>query len=184
MILPWRGAYTSAVERTNEQWVENLRSQGATRDAAILDLRAILLGGLRRALAAWRRSAGREFHVLAEDFAQEALVKILASLDSFRGLSRFTTWAHKVAIRIALTELRRRRWRDVSLHSALERAEVPAAMESDLPDANASLAGKELLTAIRAAMMAALTDRPVALAGMPMEEAAGVWGPTGTHSTS
>ncbi|MDH4136346.1 MAG: hypothetical protein OEW09_06480, partial [Anaerolineae bacterium] len=42
-------------------------------------------------------------------------VKILDGLDSFRGESRFTTWAQKIAVRVAFTELRRHRWRDVSL---------------------------------------------------------------------
>lgn len=166
------------MERSNEQWTEELRSQGAARDIAIRDLRNILVGGLRRALAGWRRGVGREFHELAEDFAQEALVKILSSLDSFRGLSRFTTWAHKVAIRIALTELRRRRWQDVSLDAAMEKAEVPALMEGDQPDADVGLQQTTLLAAIRTAMMRELTERQrmavaaVALAGLPMEEAA------------
>jgi RNA polymerase sigma-70 factor (ECF subfamily) len=56
-----------------------------------------------------------------EDFAQDALVKILASLDGFRGESRFTTWARKIAVRVAFTELRRRRWKDVSLQGLLDK---------------------------------------------------------------
>ncbi|NOH03849.1 MAG: hypothetical protein HND47_18735 [Chloroflexi bacterium] len=35
-------------------------------------------------------------------------------MDTFEGRSLFTTWVHKIAIRIALTELRRKRWRDAS----------------------------------------------------------------------
>jgi RNA polymerase sigma-70 factor (ECF subfamily) len=50
-----------------------------------------------------------------EDFVQEAMVKILDHLDSFRGESKFTTWAQKIAIREALTELRRKRWENISL---------------------------------------------------------------------
>ena len=55
------------------------------------------------------------------DFAQEALIKITANLDSFRGESRFTTWAQKIAVNVALTELKRKRWRDVSLQELLDR---------------------------------------------------------------
>ena len=55
------------------------------------------------------------------DFAQEALIKITANLDSFRGESRFTTWAQKIAMNVALTELKRRRWRDVSLQDLFAR---------------------------------------------------------------
>lgn len=51
---------------------------------------------------------------------QEALLRILERLDTFEGWSRFTTWANKIALRIALTELRRQRWGDVSLESLVD----------------------------------------------------------------
>jgi RNA polymerase sigma-70 factor, ECF subfamily len=70
-----------------------------------------------------------------EDFAQEALIKIMANLDSFRGESRFTTWAQKIAVRVAFTELRRLRWQDVSLDEALERHEHTGSRASAFADA-------------------------------------------------
>lgn len=97
------------VERTNEEWLAGLR--GPEQDEALADLRAILVRGLGFAMASYPRVRGSDL----EDFVQEALLKILAGLDSFRGESRFTTWAQKIAVRVAFTELRRRRWRDVSL---------------------------------------------------------------------
>jgi hypothetical protein len=42
---------------------------------------------------------------------------------SFRGESRFTTWAQKIAMNVALTELKRRRWRDVSLQDLFAQRE-------------------------------------------------------------
>jgi RNA polymerase sigma-70 factor (ECF subfamily) len=96
-------------ERTNEEWLEALRGPG--RDEALADLRQVLLRGLRVALSTKGRLTDQDL----EDFVQDALLRILDALDSFRGEARFTTWAHKVAIRVALTELRRRRWRNVSL---------------------------------------------------------------------
>jgi RNA polymerase sigma-70 factor (ECF subfamily) len=96
-------------ERTNEEWLAALR--GAQRDEALTDLRTLLLRSLRVALA----GRGRLTEGDLEDFVQDALVKILDALDTFRGEARFTTWAYKIAIRVAFTELRRRRWRDVSL---------------------------------------------------------------------
>ena len=71
----------------------------------------MLVRGLGAALGG-RRGVSK---ASVEDFAQEALVKIVRNLDSFRGESRFTTWAQKIAVRVALTELRHKRWRDVSL---------------------------------------------------------------------
>lgn len=98
-------------DRTDQEWLDDLRGPG--RDAALSDLRAFLVRGLGYALA----SHSDVDAVLIEDFSQDALLKILDNLDSFRGESRFTTWAQKIAVRVALTELRRHRWRDLSLES-------------------------------------------------------------------
>ena len=96
-------------ERTNEQWLAELR--GPNPDEALADLYDSLVRGLRAAL----RGYGGGVEANVEDFAQEALIRITGNLDSFRGESRFTTWAQKIAMNVALTELKRRRWRDVSL---------------------------------------------------------------------
>jgi RNA polymerase sigma-70 factor (ECF subfamily) len=96
-------------ERTNEQWLIELR--GPNPDGALADLYDLLVRGLGAALGGYGGGVEANFG----DFAQEALIKITGNLDSFRGESRFTTWAHKIAINVALTELKRRRWRDVSL---------------------------------------------------------------------
>ena len=42
--------------------------------------------------------------------AGDALVAVLAKLDSFRGASRFTTWAYKFALLEAGVKARRRAW--------------------------------------------------------------------------
>lgn len=98
-------------ERNNQQWLLDLSEAGLKRDAAIADLRAFLTRGLRHALSG-RSDAGNS-HI--EDFAQEALLKILHKLSSFRGESSFTTWALTIAVHVAFTEMRRQRWKDVSL---------------------------------------------------------------------
>jgi RNA polymerase sigma-70 factor (ECF subfamily) len=97
------------MERTNDDWLASLR--GPEPDESIEALRQTLLRGLRFALSADRRVSEADL----EDFVQDAILKILARIDTFEGRSRFTTWAQKVAVRVALTELRRRRWRDVSI---------------------------------------------------------------------
>jgi RNA polymerase sigma-70 factor (ECF subfamily) len=110
--------------RSNEEWVSALR--GSARDAALEELRAVLLRGLRSALSAHVDSNLPDL----EDFVQEALLKILAGLDSFRGESQFTTWAQKIAVRLALTELRRRRWRDLSLEAMVAGPPIDAGEDS------------------------------------------------------
>ena len=59
--------------------------------------------------------AESELQQMSEDFIQDALLKIQASLDTFRGKSKFTTWAAKVAANHTISELRRAKWRDLSL---------------------------------------------------------------------
>jgi len=97
-----------------DDWVERLRSAGESKGAAIEELRRILVRGLRRSLAA--RGGGEAF---AEDVAQEALLRILDSLDSFVGRSRFTTWAMTIAVRIGISELRHKHFQDVSLQQIM-----------------------------------------------------------------
>ena len=56
-----------------------------------------------------------EIASLAEDCAQEALVIALRNIRTFRGEARFVTWASAIAVGVAMTALRRRMWRDLSL---------------------------------------------------------------------
>lgn len=100
---------------TKPTWQERLAQNQPGRDTAVAELRLILLNGLRAALSGRADVSGAHL----EDFVQDALVKILARLDDFKGRSKFTTWAHSIAINTALTELRRKRWQDVSLETLL-----------------------------------------------------------------
>ncbi len=108
------------MKRSNEQWLADLRTNGEAHDLALTDLRLILLSGLRRGLLGRVNTNAPEFDALAEDFVQEALLKILDKLDTFAGRSQFTTWAHKIAVSVALTELRRKRWQDSSLDGIMD----------------------------------------------------------------
>lgn len=109
-------------ERSNEQWVDDLDAPGEAQEIALGDLRAIVLRGLPYALSKWLAPSDPEFESLSEEVAQDTLLRVLESLHSFEGRSKFTTWVHKIAVRIALTELRRKRWRDVSLDELTENA--------------------------------------------------------------
>jgi RNA polymerase sigma-70 factor (ECF subfamily) len=60
-----------------------------------------------RVYAVVRRLAGDD--ALAEDWAQEAWVRAIRALPSFRGDSRFSTWLHRIAVNSALHG---RRWRE------------------------------------------------------------------------
>ena len=101
--------------RSNQTWLRELRTDGPEQQAALSDLRGALLRGLRRPLSGHPHADD----AFLEDTVQEALVRILERLGQFEGRSRFSTWATSIAIRIALTELRRRHWKDVSREGVL-----------------------------------------------------------------
>ena len=101
--------------RTNEQWLNDLNASGEKQEAAIIDLRDLLL---RATLYFFNRNLGdfanmtrdKILHT-AEDCAQDALIAIMSHLSDFRGDSRFTTWAYKFAINFSLMTARREYWK-------------------------------------------------------------------------
>ena len=101
------------MSRDNNDWVAALREQ---QDVAIDDLRIRLLGNLRKAL--YSRNGVDDAFI--EDAVQDSLLRILDKLDQFNGNSRFETWATSIAINVAMAELRRSRWKDVSLDDVLD----------------------------------------------------------------
>jgi RNA polymerase sigma-70 factor (ECF subfamily) len=162
-------------DRTNQEWLSDL--QGPAQSEALADLRAFLVRGLGYALSS--RSDVDDENI--EDFAQDALLRILDNLHTFRGESKFTTWAQKIAVNVAFTELRRRRWQDVSLDEITDAQGldfVPDMMidRSAGPDQQAvqhifletlqRLIASELTEKQRRALVA------VQLQGMPLEEVA------------
>jgi RNA polymerase sigma-70 factor, ECF subfamily len=110
-------------ERSNEDWLHALRGSGEAQGVAIGELRPYLLRAARYALHRRARQRGpADLDQMAEDAAQEALLAILARLDTFRGDSRFTTWAYAFAVHAALVTARRDAWRTVPLEPILDGA--------------------------------------------------------------
>jgi RNA polymerase sigma-70 factor (ECF subfamily) len=164
-------------KRSNEEWIAALSEPGPEYDEAIAELRALLVRGLGYSLAS--RSDVDE--AVLEDFAQDALLKILAGLDTFRGESHFSTWAQKIAVHVAYTELRRHRWRDVSLDEVTDFPDsdfVPKmmadpsagpeqqAIQSTVMDTLLQVIEEDLTPKQRQALIA------VKVQGMPLEEVA------------
>jgi RNA polymerase sigma-70 factor, ECF subfamily len=79
-----------------------------------------------RVFSVVRRLAGDD--ALAEDWAQEAWVRAIRALPSFRGESRFSTWLHRIAVNSALHG---KRWRErrVERERPLDDAPVAASAE-------------------------------------------------------
>ena len=167
--------------RTNDQWLSDLRTEGETREAALGDLRAIIARGLPFALSRWLSPSSPQFEALAEEVTQETLLRVLDQLHTFEGRSMFTTWVHKIAIRIALTELRRKRWQDSSLDEMVDNEEMPVSpriLEDSSATPEQSAERADMMARIRHVIDEELTERQrralimLGMQGMPMEEAA------------
>ena len=98
----------------SREWLRSLRADGREYDEAVARLHALLLRAARFECARRRPTLphlrGNDLDDVANQAADDALVSILARLDSFRGASRFTTWAYKFALLEAAVKLRRRAW--------------------------------------------------------------------------
>jgi RNA polymerase sigma-70 factor (ECF subfamily) len=167
--------------RTNEAWLSDLRAEGEIKSAALEDLRSVIHKGLPYALSRWLSPSQPQFESLVDEVTQETLLRVLDQLDTFEGRSQFTTWVHKIAVRIALTELRRKRWRDSSLDELTENEDIPPP-QNLLADSHAgpetSAERADILARVRRVIEEELTDRQrqalvlLGIQDMPMEEAA------------
>lgn len=159
--------------RTNAEWMAMLRTEDPD---GLADLRLVLVEALRPVL---RQRTPAQADALAEDFAQDALLHVLDRLGTFRDEARFTTWAAKVAVRLAFSELRRLRWKDVSLDGLLdERPDGATVAPSAAPSPEAVTMTAERVALVRELVAEVLTERQraameaVMLHGMPLEEVA------------
>lgn len=169
-------------ERDNEQWLHDLRQSGPAQAKALDDLRALLVRGLGYALSKYKNVTPADL----QDFAQDATLKILEALDSFRGESRFTTWATKIAVHTAFTELRRRRWRDVSLDEITTPPDdqdspsffIPITLADPEIGSEQRVMQRQVLEIMRDVIANELTDRQrtallaARIRGMPLEQVA------------
>jgi RNA polymerase sigma-70 factor (ECF subfamily) len=158
-------------ERSSECWLRELSQNGS--GAAAADLRKFLRAGLARALGG--RSVGEAD---LDDFVQDAMIRVLSNLDTFRGDSRFTTWAMAVAVRVAFSALRRRRYKELAA-SDIGPADGSFSIEDfareDVPER--PLGRSRLLCELKRAIEEKLTERQRAavlgeLASVPSEELA------------
>lgn len=169
-------------DRTNEEWITHLSSDGHAKESALADLRAIITAGLPYALSNYLTPDHPQFTPLTEEVTQETLLRVLDRMDTFEGRSQFTTWVQKIAIRIALTELRRRRWRDFSLDSLVEENEegvsFPKLMTDPSPDPDTQTEQSDMLMRVGRLIDEELTEKQrlamvaVAIEGVPLEEVA------------
>ena len=163
-------------ERSNTEWLADLK--GPNQESAITDLRKILSRGLTFALSS--RIDG-ELESSVDDFVQDSLLRILDKIDTFRGESKFTTWAQKIAVRVAYTEMRRQRWKDISLEDLMPDESMdftPSILADPSPDPEKRTNQTIYAEMIQEIIDEELTDRQrdammaIMVGGMPLEEVA------------
>ena len=156
------------IDRDNEVWIAELRLSDSS---AIDDLRARLLRNLPKALA----DRSRVDVAFLEDMVQESLLRILEKLDQFNGRSRFMTWATSIAIRIALGELRRSCWKDVSLDEIVSQAGFASEPVASDKTSTTDSDQPSILAALQRLIDTELTDKQrqallAEMKGMPQDE--------------
>lgn len=155
-----------------DDWTDRLKAGGPARDHALAELTRLLTRGLAKSLS--QRYGGG---VPVEDVVQEAILRILASLDQFAGRSRFTTWAMTIATRVGIDELRRKHYRAVSLDS-MTGAHLRVAIPADGDElADGTLDRRRMLETLRMLIDTVLTEKQREatqglLDGLPVEEIA------------
>ena len=162
--------------RTNEEWLSELRSDN--QNQAIDDLGRVLKRGLIYALSSRIQT---DLETQVDDFVQDAILRILDKMDTFRGESKFTTWAQKVAVRVAFTEMRRQRWKDISIEDLMPEDSgdfTPMVLSDPSPDPEKRASQTIMLEMVDEMLKNDLTDRQrtalmaVMHGGMPLEEVA------------
>jgi RNA polymerase sigma-70 factor, ECF subfamily len=166
----------ATLDPESREWLSSLRDTGTAQDDAVARLHALLLRAARFEVAKRRPALphlrGDEVEDIANEAADDALVSVLARLDSFRGASRFTTWAYKFALLEAAVKLRRRAWqgREIPLEPeswdafAADRIRPDEAVEQGELLADVVLAIGEELTPHQRGVLVAL-----AIDGVPID---------------
>lgn len=145
---------------SSQLWLQRLAPSSPEREAAVVELHALLLSAARFEVNRRRNELphlrGDDHEDLAQQSADDALMAILRKLDDYRGESRFTTWAYKFALLEAAVKVRHRAWqgREIPLEEEgwAVLADVAAPVQRHAEDA-------ELLGALRDEITRSLTSR-------------------------
>jgi RNA polymerase sigma-70 factor (ECF subfamily) len=139
-------------------WITALGGSGHPREEAVARLHQLLLRAARfevnRRRATLPHLRGDDFDDLAMQSADDALVAVLSKLDTYRGDSKFTTWAYKFALLEAAVKLRRRAWqgREVPLEP-----ETWPLFASQAPSPESTAERSELFEELQKAIASVLT---------------------------
>lgn len=139
-------------------WLDGLRRDSRRHEATVAELRQRLLRVARHELGRRRHQlgsiSGPELEDIAEQSADDAVLKVIVKLDDFRGASRFTTWACKFAIFEVSAKVAQHAWRRQPADREPAWETIP---DSLAPDPERSAEQREVLAVLRRAIEADLT---------------------------
>jgi RNA polymerase sigma-70 factor (ECF subfamily) len=166
----------SSLDVESQEWVRDLHADGPAHDAAVVRLHALLLRATRYEVKRRRpmlpHLRGDDLDDIAVQAADDALMSVLAHLDDFRGLSRFTTWVYKFGLYEAAVKLRRLAWQGRELPLESESWDLLA---SSLATPDRQAEQSELLASVTRAIDEVLTPQQrrvlvaLALNGVPID---------------
>jgi RNA polymerase sigma-70 factor (ECF subfamily) len=153
-----RSAPNRETDPESGRWLTILREDEPGRDQGIAELYAMLLRAARAEVS--RRAdrftiSGPEADDLAHHAAADAALAILAKLATFRGESRFSTWAYRFVILEVSTKIGRHVWQRPTV--ALDREQWERLPERFGIDPSVHAQARDLLTALRRAIEEDLT---------------------------
>jgi RNA polymerase sigma-70 factor, ECF subfamily len=166
-----------ALDAESAGWLEALSGTGPAHVGAVDRLHALLLRAARFEVAR-RRSSGAhvgsaELDDLAVQAANDALTSVLRKLHTYRGDSRFTTWAYKFALLETAVKVRRHAWKGREV--ALDADGWKRLPDESRPSPARQAETAELIDAVRDAMVEVLTPHQravlvaLALDGVPID---------------
>lgn len=146
------------MDADSREWLQLLHAANTQRDTGIARLREQLLRAAHREVRRRHtRFTGIELDDIAQQAASDATVAVLDKLATFRGESRFTTWAYKFVILEVANKLGRHYWRDPAV--ALPTEDWNRLPERFGVDPSQHAEAAELTAAIRRAVETTLTER-------------------------
>jgi RNA polymerase sigma-70 factor (ECF subfamily) len=109
------GRRSAPGDRASRRWVEQLHPDHPRHEHTAAKLHDVLQRAafheLQRRRGQLEGLSGPELDDVGQQCADDAMMKILARIDDFQGLSRFTTWAYKFVIFEVSNKVARHAWR-------------------------------------------------------------------------
>ncbi|MFY9915005.1 MAG: sigma-70 family RNA polymerase sigma factor [Nocardioidaceae bacterium] len=170
------GSTRPLLDDMSRSWLECLQASGHAHENCVSALHSVLLRVARHEVsrrAGSLRLRGPELEDVAQQATDDALMAIRTKVASFRGESRFTTWAYRFVMFEVSTKMGRHFWRE-------RRATLDDEAWEKLPDVlvdspHQSSENRELFAALRRAIdedLTALQRRvfvAIALNDVPMD---------------